>query len=180
MEIKLLFLAFLVMLCVSSTRLIYHDGVIRNLGRLGRHCKMLAVLIVSTVVYAGSLGVYAGSLGVEIRQECFQLIQEQEERIRQIVAAKQIRDRVDFVMTTRSGTRYEFGDSYGVRRVPGADVRSCERDRRGDSTTGEPEGGANGYHVWGLHALHDLFEQSRWTGSPIYPADSTNEESNRF
>ena len=50
MEIKLLFLAFLVMLCVSSTRLIYHDGVMRNLRRLGRHCKMLAVLIVSTVI----------------------------------------------------------------------------------------------------------------------------------
>lgn len=112
MEIKLLFLAFLVILCVSSTRLIYHDGVMRNLRRLGRHCKMLAVLIVSTVVYACSLG-------VEIRQECFHLLEKQEQRIRQIVAAKQIQDRTDFVMTTSRGTILKFGDNYGLRRIPG-------------------------------------------------------------
>lgn len=177
MEIKLLFLAFLVMLCVSSTRLIYHDGVIRNLGRLGRHCKMLAILIVSTVVYAGSLG-------VEIRQECFQLIEQQEERIRQIVAAKQIRDRVDFVMTTKRGTRYEFGESYGLRTVPGADGSSGDRDRqdrRGYGAIAKPEGRPVGDAVWGLHALYDVYQWARWrNGREILPKSTGNEESNRL
>lgn len=163
MEIKLLFLAFLVMLCVSSTRLIYHDGVIRNLGRLGRHCKMLAVLIVCTVVYAGSLG-------VEIRQECFQMMEKQEERIRQIVAAKQIREKTDFVMTTSRGTILKFGDNYGLRRVPrtDGDCGDCDgRDRRGDFSAHVPASGAGGNPDWLVHAVYDLFAKSAgWANGP--------------
>jgi hypothetical protein len=166
MEIKLLFLAFLVMLCVSSTRLIYHDGVMRNLRRLGRHCKMLAVLIVSTVIYAGSLG-------VEIRQECFQMIEKQEERIRQIVAAKNVREKVDFVMTTSRGTRFEFGDGYGMRRVSGADAGRGGRIRetgRRDSAVAESADCASWNYDDVVHAVYELFGKSRQSSG--FPRDS--------
>ena len=168
MEIKLLFLAFMVMLCVSSTRLIYHDGVIRNIGRLGRHCKMLAVLIVSTVLYAGSLG-------VEIRQECFNLIEQQEERIRQIVAAKQIKEKADFVLTTSRGSIFEFGDSYGMRTVSGIDGSrsTCDRgNRRGDFAVAEREERPDGNDVGVLDAVLNVL---KWdAGSPRFRSDRSH------
>ncbi len=114
---------------------------------------MLAVLIVSTVIYAGSLG-------VEMRQECFQMIEEQEERIRQIVAAKQIRERTDFVMTTSRGTTFQFGEHYGMRTIPRANAAGSDcdgRNRRGDSAVAIPEIGSGRYLDRLLYAVHGLF-----------------------
>lgn len=117
---------------------------------------MLSVLIVSTVFYAGSLG-------VEIHEECRYLLEQQEERIRQIVAAKSIREKTDFVLTTGRGTKYEFGDSYGVRRVSAADGRRLNRDGRdrcGDCSVGESANRARGYLDRLVYALHELFGKS--------------------
>lgn len=79
MELEISFLTFLVGLAVTSTRIIYHDGVSRQIKRMGIHCKMLAVLIVSTVLFALSVG-------VEIHEKVESLKHENETMQRQLSA----------------------------------------------------------------------------------------------
>jgi hypothetical protein len=85
MALEISFLTFLVLLAVASTRLIYHDGVSRQIKRMANHCKMLAALIVSTVIFAFSIG-------VQVHEEVEELKQENETMLRQIATQTQARE----------------------------------------------------------------------------------------
>jgi len=73
MALQLSFLFFLVAIAVASTRFIYIEAVNRHLLRLGRHCRILAALIVATTIYAGSIG-------FSVHEHCMTLLRQSVER----------------------------------------------------------------------------------------------------
>ena len=56
MALQLTFLFILVMIEVGATRLIYHDGVSRQISRMRNHCRMLAAAMIATACFAASIG----------------------------------------------------------------------------------------------------------------------------
>ncbi len=107
---QILFLLILLTISVAGTRLIYHDGLIGNLKRLEKHCRMLALLIVVTVTYAGSIGYRLNSY----YERC---LMDKENTIR-MVQAKHISDIPVADCRTvvfPSGTTYTWTTNNGMR-----------------------------------------------------------------
>jgi len=111
MGIQLGFLGLLVGIGVASTRLIYHDGLTRQFHRMGRHCQMLAVLIVVT-------SLYSASIGFSIHEQCMREIKRKDAQIKAI-AKQKFSDDVfrssDVVLTTTGGNKISIGASDGLR-----------------------------------------------------------------
>jgi hypothetical protein len=111
MGIQLGFLGLLVGIGVASTRLIYHDGLTRQFHRMGRHCQMLAVLIVVT-------SLYSASIGFSIHEQCMREIKQKDAQIKAIANQKFSEDVYrgsDVVLTTVGGNKISIGASDGVR-----------------------------------------------------------------
>jgi len=111
MGIQLGFLGLLVGIGVASTRLIYHDGLTRQFQRMGRHCQMLAVLIVVT-------SLYSASIGFSIHEQCMREIKEKDAQIKAIAKQKFSNDVFrgsDVVLTTAGGNKISIGASDGLR-----------------------------------------------------------------
>jgi len=68
MSLQLTFLVILVSIEVAATRLIYHDGVSRQITRMRNHCRILAAAIITTACFAASIGFKMHSEMIEALQ----------------------------------------------------------------------------------------------------------------
>ncbi len=181
MTIQLSFLAFLVILSVASTRLIYHDGVVRQIKRMAVHCRMLAALIVVTVAYAGSIG-------FSVHEKYSEVLKQKDEQIRSLAsqgATHEIGRSVPVVMKTRNGHEIKFGDENGVRSGAGSSRRSGRQLRRSDAagasqSAGSPadpnaKTGSDGSVEYGNVAANELLEQvEQWAYGGIAIRNAKN------
>lgn len=179
MAIQISFLVLMVIVAVASTRLIYHDGITRHYKRMGIHCKMLAAMIVT-------MAIYAGSIGFKIHEYCLNQIEQKDSQLRSLshqISADGMSSAGEVVLTTSGGNKIILGDENGLRNGAGDSGCSICAVRRSDCVGGCERSGVPADSIsetsrhWasddGIRTGSELLEQlRRWTSSDVSRADS--------
>jgi len=82
MQTQLAVFIVAVLVCVGWTKLVYYDGLYRELIRLRRHCMMHAVMI-------ASVSFWAMAMGFNLHHSAVEVITEQRETIQQLATGLQ-------------------------------------------------------------------------------------------